>query len=165
MTGCVCPGDTLTYECTVTGLGSTIWTGTAFECPLTSNEIILLHSRFTSVYGASRSCNNGDIVARSLSVEGNNYTSQLNVTITPFIAGKTVECLSDNGTATTLLFSRVIPTVSGLSPCTESQWQSLAVLLLRLVSYVLYRDSMPYFTSHGAKHLGINIFYLPQGAT
>ena len=52
-------------------------------------------------------------MARSLSVEGNNYTSQLNVTITPETAGKTVECRSDNGTQDTLSFSRVIPTVTG----------------------------------------------------
>ena len=112
MIGCVCPGDTLTYECTATGGygGVTVWTGTAFECSY-YNEIVLLHSRFTSAYG---SCNNGDIVARSLSVEGNNYTSQLNITITPDIAGKTVVCLSDNGTYSKLLFSRVIPTVTGL---------------------------------------------------
>ena len=112
--GCVCPGDTLTYECTVRGLGATVWRGTAFECSSTTNELILLHRRFTSVYGASSSCNNGDTVARGVSAKGNNYTSQLNVTITPDTAGKTVECLRDNGTSSTLLFSRVIPTVTGL---------------------------------------------------
>ena len=47
---CICPGDTLTYECTVVGLGVTVWTGSAFSCPSSNNEIALLHSRFLS-YG------------------------------------------------------------------------------------------------------------------
>ena len=49
-------------------------------------------------------------MARSLSVEDNNYTSQLNVTVTPDIAGKTIKCLHDNGSIATLVFSLVIPT-------------------------------------------------------
>ena len=114
MNGCVCPGDTLTYECTVIGNtsntgASTVWSGNAFTCPSIDNAVVLLHSRFTSVYGTNNSCNDGAIVARSLSVVGNLYTSQLNVTITPDIAGKTVMCTSDNGTATMLIFSLVIP--------------------------------------------------------
>ena len=129
--GCVCLGNTLTYKCTVTGGGATIWRGTAFEC---SYGTILRHTHFTSLYGASRSCNKGDIVAKSLSVEGNNYTSQLNVTITPQTAGKAIECFRDNGFNLTLFFSSVIPTITGLSPCTETQRQFLSALLLSLVS-------------------------------
>ena len=50
--GCVRPGDTLTYECTVTGpYGATVWTGTAFECSHNrENEIILLHGLHISVW-------------------------------------------------------------------------------------------------------------------
>ena len=147
MIGCVCPGDTLTYECTDTGryYRETIWRGTAFECPAGGSLIILRHSHFTSVNGTSGSCNNGDIVARSLSVEGNNYTSQLNVTVTPDIAGMTIWCLSGNGFIRKLIFSSVIPAITGLSPCTETQRQFLAVLVLSLVSYVInrYMYSMP----------------------
>ena len=132
MTGCVCPGDTLTYECTATGQdGLTIWTGTAFECSF-SNELVLLHSRFTSASGL---CNNGDIVARGVSVEDNNYTSQLNVTVTSETAGKTIECFGVIGfNATSLIFSSVIPAITGLSPCMESQRQFLSDLLLSFVS-------------------------------
>ena len=110
--GCVCPGDTLTYTCTVTGGfgGVTVWTGTAFDC----NEIALLHSRFSSAYGIYGTCNNGAIVARSISMEGNSYTSQLNVTVTPDTAGKTVTCGIDNGTTTTFHFTLVIA-ITGLS--------------------------------------------------
>ena len=114
MNGCVCPGDTLTYECTVVGAGSTVWTGSAFDCSRFINDIVLLHSRFL-YNGTGVSCNNGSIVARGLSVEDNNYTSQLNVTVTPGIAGKTIICVSDNGTHAIYIFSQTIPTVTGLS--------------------------------------------------
>ena len=110
VSGCACPGDTLTYECTVVGTGSTIWTGSAFNCSNSNYMILLLHNRFSSTKGDYGSCNNGDIVGRSLSAEGNNYTSQLNVTITPDTAGKTTECLYDDGLIATLVFTSQIPT-------------------------------------------------------
>ena len=109
MSGCVCPGDTLTYECTVMGEVATIWTGSALHCTSTNNEIVLLHSRFGN--GQLNSCRYGAIVASSLSVEDNNYTSQLNVTVTPDIAGKTIECASDNGTRRKYHFSSITPEI------------------------------------------------------
>ena len=111
---CVCPGDILTYKCTIMSsfFGATVWTGGALSstCPY----IFLLHNRFHSI----KQCDNGTIVARSLSVEGNNYTSQLNVTITPNIIGKTVVCGYDNGTQYSIQHSIVIPS-SGLSSCID----------------------------------------------
>ena len=89
--------------------GGTIWTGSAFNYDC---EIILLHSRFDT--GTSGICNNGAIVGRSLSIEGNSYTSQLNVTVTHDTAGKTIECASDNGTYYKHLFASIITTVTGL---------------------------------------------------
>ena len=70
ITECACSGDILTYECTVVGepSGATIWRGTAFDCPI--GEIALLHNRFAE--GTFGVCNGGDIVAKSLSVDGNN---------------------------------------------------------------------------------------------
>ena len=114
MSGCVCPGDTWTYECTTMGHGSTIWMGTAFDCIY--NEIILLHSCFLYGEGAYHSCNNGTIVARSFSVQGNNYTSQLIVTITPDTAGTTVVCGHDNGSDYIIQRSTIIPS-PGLPSC------------------------------------------------
>ena len=73
--------------------GATVWTGSALNCPLASDEITLLHQRF--INGTVRSCNNGATVARSLSVEGNLYTSQLNVTVASNIAGKNIMCVYD----------------------------------------------------------------------
>lgn len=95
--------------------GVTVWTGTTITYYCQFNpEIVLLHGRFTSAYGT---CNNGAIVARGKSVEGNNYTSQLNFTATNDNIEKTIECLCDNqaGTVTTL-FHLVSPT-TGLSHC------------------------------------------------
>ena len=107
------------YECTamVEPGEVTVWTGTAFDCPYSGNEIILLHRHFLNhAYG---SCNNGAIEARFLSVKGNNYTSQLNVTVTPDTAGKTIECLHDNGTAVFFIFSLMIP-LTGMPPYTKN---------------------------------------------
>ena len=57
--------------------------------------------------------NNGAIVGQSLDIQGNNYTSQLNVIITPETAGKTIVCAYDplTGQNITSKFSTRIPTV------------------------------------------------------
>ena len=95
---CACPGDTLTYECTIMGSsgGATVWTGTALNCP--SDEIVLFHQRFTELGGTIRSCihNNGATVAQSLSVRNDLYTSQLNITITRNLVGKVIMCVYDD---------------------------------------------------------------------
>jgi hypothetical protein len=119
ISGCTCPGDTLTYECTAMGGGPTVWTGSAFNCSSSSHMILLLHNRFSSSKGDYGSCNNGAIVGRSVSAEGNSYTSQLNVTITPDTAGKTIECEYDDGPIVTLVFTSVIPT-TGWKSCIAS---------------------------------------------
>ena len=58
-------------------------------------------------------CNNGQIVGESLSVQGNNYNSQLNVTVTPDMAGKTIICVYDaltsNQTQDMIKFSTIVP--------------------------------------------------------
>jgi hypothetical protein len=111
MNGCVCPGDILTYECTVMRAVATVWTGSALD----GHEIVLLHSD-DEFHNKSLYRNNGATVARSLPIEGNNYTSRLKVTITPDTAGETsVECLYDDGLTATLVFTSVIPTTGLLS--------------------------------------------------
>ena len=94
--------------------GATVWRGTALNCP--SDEIVLLHRRFTESDGAIRSCNNGATVAQSLSVQDNLYTSQLNVTIVPNVAGKSIICLYDgmgDGTSSNASqFSTQIPGIT-----------------------------------------------------
>ena len=84
------------YRCTVQGNanGATIWTGTAFSDCL-QDRVILSHSLFKLTGGSIETCNNGDVVGQSLGVQENNYTSRLNVTITPYTAGQTITCAYD----------------------------------------------------------------------
>ena len=112
---CKCPGDKQIYMCAVQGnaTGATIWNGTAFSgCQQNPNEILLQHSRFNTT-GSTGTCNNGNIVGQSVSVQGNNYTSQLNVTITLDTVGKTVTCaydaLSSDQTQDIIKFSTKVP--------------------------------------------------------
>ena len=93
--------------------GATVWRGTAFNC--LSQEIVLLHSRFAD--GTFGVCNGQDIVAKSVSVNDNNYTSQLNVTLTPNIAGKIIECAHDDTSNITIhvQFSALAPATGKLT--------------------------------------------------
>ena len=111
---CVCPGNELIYRCTVKGnaTGATIWNGTAFSgCP--QDEILLHHRHFTPTGGSTGTCNYGDIVGQSLGVQGNDYTSQLRVTITLDTAGKTIICaydaLTSDQTQDMIKFSTIVP--------------------------------------------------------
>jgi hypothetical protein len=91
------------------GRGYIYWIGSAFNCPSTNNYILL------SLYdiGTGRTCNNGAIVGRSISVEGNSYTSQLNITVTPDTAGMAIACLHQNWTHFIVIFSSITPTTTG----------------------------------------------------
>ena len=63
--------------------------------------------------GPTITCNNGTIIGQSLGIQGNNYTSQLNVTITPETAGNTITCayddVSNDQTRNMIKFSMVVP--------------------------------------------------------
>ena len=94
---CICPGFSLTYECTVKGTesGFTVWRGSAFSCA--SNEITLRHRRFTSEEGALGECNRGAILGSSLRImAGSFYTSRLSVRVSPEVIGKSIECILDD---------------------------------------------------------------------
>ena len=58
------------YECTVSGEGVIVWSGSAFECIDSENEIILFSIDLGFV-----ECNNGAVKAQR-----NNYTSRLIIT-------------------------------------------------------------------------------------
>ena len=91
----------------------TIWTGSAFDCSSSENEIFMIpHFHYLAT------CSKGTIVAIIISVEEDNYTSQLNVTVTPETVGKNIECLYTDGTGSisNLNVSSVIDT-TGLLPC------------------------------------------------
>ena len=53
-------------------------------------------------------CNNGDIIAQSVKVEGENYTSQLAIAFSRDLIGKTVKCCNDAGDETHIISSFVI---------------------------------------------------------
>ena len=63
------------------------------EC--TNNPITLFHSLFSQ--GTAVTCNGGSIVGRSVRVENNCYTSQLEIFVSSNIIGTTVFCSYDNG--------------------------------------------------------------------
>ena len=104
---CPCPGDVLTYECTVVGGGVTVWKGSAFDnrCGKSGNELVLLHDRYHGVSGDYKFCEDGSIEARGVRVENSSYTSQLNVTLTSNITGKSIECAHDDGSNLTTIGS------------------------------------------------------------
>ena len=93
ISGAACPGNVLTYECDITGPGNTIWNGTAFYCPLKSNEIILRHSQFNTESGTSGTCNDRTLIeVRSLGVINNCFSSELNITVSSDLNNKTIRC-------------------------------------------------------------------------
>ena len=98
--------------------GTTVWTGSAFDC--TGGEISLLHYlyNFSSLsypraYGV---CNKGSIVARSLRVENDIYfISQLNISVSADVIGKSIECIYDDGnTHTSELIGAKNISISGI---------------------------------------------------
>ena len=93
----ICPGNTLTFECTVTEGHDTVWKGSALDCDESDDVIQLLYSRLNTTF--KRSCNNENILVQILYIKDNCYTSQLSVMITSSMTGKTVKCARDNGTS------------------------------------------------------------------
>ena len=111
--GCACLGDTLTYRCTAVGAGSTVWEGTAFEC--VGNSITLRHTRFNVADGVSGDCNNGDIrlLARSIGVDNDCYTSQLSVFISEQLDRRSILCTHDFGTGLETIGTSTLNVIEG----------------------------------------------------
>jgi hypothetical protein len=101
LSSCTCLNDDIIYTCAISGLGFTIWRGSAFDCSAQQNRILLRHMSFES--GTMGSCNGGDIVGRSLGISENVYTSQITVSVTSNLLGRIIEC------AYSLTGSAVIP--------------------------------------------------------
>ena len=88
---CPCPGHNITFECTVTGGGMTVWQGSSvFNCPNNNNEIMIIlhHINFDS--SVIVVCNDGAIIVENLRVDGNSYTSQLNIIYKEQFTGENV---------------------------------------------------------------------------
>lgn len=98
-----CPGFNLVLECsTEPGGPLTVFQGNLINCSNTNNEITLLHSRFNALTEIHGICNNGTILGYSLPVNTSSscYISQLLITVTPDMIGKTIQCVYDNGVTT-----------------------------------------------------------------
>ena len=91
---CRCTSDILTFECTVMNGLATSWNGSAFSCANSQSEI-----RFFNITATDETCNDGMITGRVIRHQDNNYTSQVNVTASTDLTGKSIECarLSDDG--------------------------------------------------------------------
>ena len=114
---CASPNNVLTFECSAEiPVSSIVWQGTAFDCPTTNSEIVILTNRFD--INISHSCSNGSIVGWNVVKPNdssiNTYTSRLNITISS--DGKTVTCGYDNGTMQNLGSIRLIKTGMQLYP-------------------------------------------------
>jgi hypothetical protein len=100
----------LTLECNVIGSGSTVLK--LQESSITCDEIILLHSRYNKSSGARSTtvCNNGaiELVGRSLRVEDNCFTSQLQIKFNDNFAENLVSCIYDDGMAETVVGNYLI---------------------------------------------------------
>ena len=105
---CACFGQTLTFECKVMGVGSTVWSGSTFDCPL--REIVLRHSQFLTQSGT---CSGGAIVAQGLSVVNSCFTSRLNLTLSSSLNGKSIKCALHNSSGTTVLGTIFVNITSG----------------------------------------------------
>ena len=110
--GCICEGHNVTYECTVSGNGATIWTGTAFDCASANNELIIFHST-NDTSEMSTYCNNEAITVHAIRAENNSYTSQITIQISDEFNGTTVICAHDNGTDTVEIGSAILNITTG----------------------------------------------------
>ena len=106
---CACPGDVLTYTCSIAGGGITLWDGTAFDCPSRLNAILLLHIQFA--FGTSGSCNDEAIVARSIGVNSSCYISELNVTVSSSLHSKAIRCTHASGVGEMIIDTSTIAVV------------------------------------------------------
>ena len=110
---CTCPGDILNFTCTVIGIGNTLWRGSTFNCPDTTNEIILRHSQFSGSEGTSGNCNNRAIVAQSVDVVDSCFISQLNVTVSESFNNRNVQCDHNSNTGTRRIGTSTLNVISG----------------------------------------------------
>ena len=90
------------------GEGVTVWSGTAFDCARTNNEISLIHT-----IDYQRECNNGAVVGRIILNDGSYYTSQLNVSVSSQWNNTTIICAYDSGIVTRTIGSLSMTITTG----------------------------------------------------
>ena len=87
--GCVCPGDVLTYQCSVSGGIATVWRGSAFDC---INNSITLHHEQYGFGNAIGECSDSHLLGQGLYLDNRQYVSILNVTVNSNFNNTTIEC-------------------------------------------------------------------------
>ena len=112
---CSCEGYNQIYECTIFGVGATLWRGSAFNCPGTNDEIIIFQSTNTLSH---LNCNDGAITARIIRVESTSYTSQLTVNVSEDLIGQNISCAYESRVGVpTEIGSAKLTNHSGLNLC------------------------------------------------
>ena len=94
-----CNGKVLTLSCNVSRNGTTVWNGTAFDCPSTNDHILFVSEIFNSSRPVNKSCGD-DVIARVVSADDYIYRTELNFTAnSPSSNGKqvTIQCGYDDG--------------------------------------------------------------------
>ena len=109
----MCIGERVIYNCGVFGGSSTLWRGSAFDCPQDGSVITLRHTQFESnqAFGI---CSNGDIIGHGLEAVNNCYTSQLNMTVRESFNNKSVQCVLNSREGLRTIGESVLNVVSGM---------------------------------------------------
>ena len=106
---CVCPGQNVTFECTVVGGQLTVWRWSRTDC-----EIILFHA----YHELLASCGPGMVAQGMIGVNATGYTSQLSIMIPSSnnVDQGIVECIIDTGAAEILIGRAQVLLTTGMQP-------------------------------------------------
>ena len=105
-----CPGDILTFECTVEGGIATVWKGTVFNL-CEDQDISFRHSRLNDINETQKliDCNNvTTVVAMIIRSHNLTYTSEFSFTANCGLDGLTVECYKDDESNETLIGRKTV---------------------------------------------------------
>ena len=108
LSNCTCEGSDQVYECRISGREATVWRGTAFNCPVTGNGIILFYNSEV----IERDCNNGAMIGRTIRAENNTFISQLTVSVSAEMIGMNISCYH-YGSTQILIGSQLLTLTSG----------------------------------------------------
>ena len=107
---CTCEGSHQFYDCTVDRANSTVWRGTALNCPAINNEIVFQYGAPGAV---NTSCNEGAVSGYVIRANDSSYTSRLSIFITPALNGSRVSCFSDGSRGTVKVGSSDLTITTG----------------------------------------------------
>ncbi|KAL5494339.1 hypothetical protein EMCRGX_G015652 [Ephydatia muelleri] len=157
----LCPGDNITYTCTLSSNSAvltTLWTGSGFQCSRTPvNSIALPQSSSASLNTVPGSC--GNLSAVMTNISGTCYTSVLTIPTPQYFNGTTVTCKDGNfgtliGSDTLniqLAYHPNVPTITSLISSSSDMLTVTWTSVLNATSYgVCINDSANTIPSTGA---------------